>query len=160
LEVAVTAFSPLLSLLEEVPDPRRAEGKVYRLPHVLLFSSPNSAWLGIWSRSMPCIAKKTFEAGAEAQVDLFIQLKDNQPSLHQHAKDLCATSTPLSHVSSRDRGHNRQEQRCVTVFNAATAFTDPHWSAIVGDVNSAMSTKVSAPASTASKHSSRISSSG
>ena len=37
-EVAVTAFAPLLRLLETVPDPRRAEGKVYRLPHVLLFS--------------------------------------------------------------------------------------------------------------------------
>jgi hypothetical protein len=34
----VTAFAPLLGLLEAVPDPRRAEGKVYRLPHVLLFS--------------------------------------------------------------------------------------------------------------------------
>ena len=32
------AFAPRLSLLETVPDPRRAEGKVYRLPHVLLFS--------------------------------------------------------------------------------------------------------------------------
>ena len=38
MEVAVTAFGPLLGLLEEVPDHRRAEGKVYRLPHVLLFS--------------------------------------------------------------------------------------------------------------------------
>src|SRR3954470_8879717 len=38
VEVAVTAFAPLLDLLEAVPDPRRAEGKVYRLPHVLLFS--------------------------------------------------------------------------------------------------------------------------
>jgi DDE_Tnp_1-associated len=38
VEVAVTAFTPLLGLLEEVPDPRRAEGKVYRLPYVLLFS--------------------------------------------------------------------------------------------------------------------------
>jgi len=34
----VTAFAPLLGLLEEVPDRRRAEGKMYRLPHVLLFS--------------------------------------------------------------------------------------------------------------------------
>ena len=34
----MTAFAPLLSLLETVPDPRRAEGKVYRLPHVLLFA--------------------------------------------------------------------------------------------------------------------------
>jgi hypothetical protein len=36
--VAVAAFTPLLSLLEEVPDPRRAEGKLYKLPYVLLFS--------------------------------------------------------------------------------------------------------------------------
>jgi hypothetical protein len=34
----VTAFAPLLGLLEAVPDPRRAEGKIYPLPHVLLFS--------------------------------------------------------------------------------------------------------------------------
>jgi hypothetical protein len=38
MEVAVPAFAPLLGLLDEVPDPRRAEGKLYRLPHVLLFS--------------------------------------------------------------------------------------------------------------------------
>jgi hypothetical protein len=38
LEVAVAAFSPLLDILAQVPDPRRAEGKLYKLPHVLLFS--------------------------------------------------------------------------------------------------------------------------
>jgi len=38
MEVAVTAFTPLLGLLEAVPDPRWAEGKIYPLPHVLLFS--------------------------------------------------------------------------------------------------------------------------
>jgi DDE_Tnp_1-associated len=37
-EVAVAAFSPLLDILAQVPDPRRAEGKLYTLPHVLLFS--------------------------------------------------------------------------------------------------------------------------
>jgi DDE family transposase len=37
-EVAVAAFSPLLDVLADVPDPRRAEGKLYKLPHVLLFS--------------------------------------------------------------------------------------------------------------------------
>lgn len=31
-------FSPLLSLLAEIEDPRRAEGKMYRLPHVVLFA--------------------------------------------------------------------------------------------------------------------------
>jgi len=34
----VAAFSPLLDMLADVPDPRRAEGKLYKLPHVLLFS--------------------------------------------------------------------------------------------------------------------------
>jgi DDE_Tnp_1-associated len=34
----VTGFSPFLSLLAEVPDPRRAQGQLYKLPHVLLFS--------------------------------------------------------------------------------------------------------------------------
>ena len=34
----MTAFAPLLGLLEEVPDPRRGQGRLYKLPHVLLFS--------------------------------------------------------------------------------------------------------------------------
>jgi DDE_Tnp_1-associated len=34
----VAGFGPLLGLLAEVPDPRRAQGKLYSLPHVLLFS--------------------------------------------------------------------------------------------------------------------------
>jgi hypothetical protein len=34
----VAGFGPLLDLLAEVPDPRRAQGKLYGLPHVLLFS--------------------------------------------------------------------------------------------------------------------------
>jgi hypothetical protein len=34
----VSAFAALLNLLTDVPDPRRAEGKLYALPYVLLFS--------------------------------------------------------------------------------------------------------------------------
>jgi len=34
----VVAFSPLLDVLAEVPDPRRAQGQLYKLPHVLLFA--------------------------------------------------------------------------------------------------------------------------
>ncbi len=34
----MAAFSSLLDLLADIPDPRRAEGKLYKLPHVLLFS--------------------------------------------------------------------------------------------------------------------------
>ena len=32
------SLEPFLALLTTIPDPRRAEGKLYRLPHVLLFS--------------------------------------------------------------------------------------------------------------------------
>src|SRR3954468_8545674 len=31
-------FSPFVDLLTEIEDPRRAEGKLYRLPHVVLFA--------------------------------------------------------------------------------------------------------------------------
>ena len=34
----MAAFSPLLDMLVDVPDPRRAEGMLYKLPYVLLFS--------------------------------------------------------------------------------------------------------------------------
>ncbi len=34
----MAAFSPLLGLLTDVPDPRRAQGQLYKLPYVLLFS--------------------------------------------------------------------------------------------------------------------------
>lgn len=34
----MSAFAALLDLLADVPDPRRAQGRKYRLPYVLLFS--------------------------------------------------------------------------------------------------------------------------
>ena len=34
----MNAFAPLLGLLADVPDPRRGQGQLYKLPHVLLFS--------------------------------------------------------------------------------------------------------------------------
>jgi hypothetical protein len=37
-EVALKSFEQFLSRLAIIPDPRRAEGKLYQLPHVLLFS--------------------------------------------------------------------------------------------------------------------------
>ncbi len=38
LEVVVKSFDPFLSHLGMIRDPRRAEGKLYKLPHILLFS--------------------------------------------------------------------------------------------------------------------------
>jgi predicted transposase YbfD/YdcC len=80
------------------------------------------------------LPKKTFDVASKAGADLIIQLKDNQPTLHQQAKDLCASATPLSTTSSRNRGRNRQEERSVTVFDAASAFTDTEWSSLVSAV--------------------------
>jgi hypothetical protein len=37
-EVAIKSFERFLSHLGTISDPRRAEGKLYKLPHVLLFS--------------------------------------------------------------------------------------------------------------------------
>jgi DDE_Tnp_1-associated len=34
----MTSFAPFLSLLADIEDPRRAEGKLYRLPEIVLFS--------------------------------------------------------------------------------------------------------------------------
>ena len=39
---------------------------------------------------------------------------------------------PLSHVSSRDQRRNRQEERCVSVFDAAPAAIGTEWSTLVG----------------------------
>ena len=38
MEIAVAVFSPLLDVLADVPDPRRAQGQLYKLPYVLLFA--------------------------------------------------------------------------------------------------------------------------
>jgi DDE_Tnp_1-associated len=38
LEVAMAPFAGLLAALEEIPDPRRRQGRRYPLPHLLLFS--------------------------------------------------------------------------------------------------------------------------
>lgn len=34
----MAVFSPLLAVLADVPNPRRAQGQLYRLPHMLLFA--------------------------------------------------------------------------------------------------------------------------
>lgn len=48
------SFQRFLSLLATIPDPRRAEGKLYKLPHVLLFSilavvSGANSYRGVWT---------------------------------------------------------------------------------------------------------------
>ena len=76
---------------------------------------------------MPCTVKKTFEVAAAAGVALIVQVKDNQPTLHQQVRAIGATAAPLESARSRDRGRNRDESRVVSVFEAAGKLADTDW---------------------------------
>ena len=71
--------------------------------------------------------KKTFEAAAEAQAHLIVQLKDNQPTLCRKVEAVCDTK-PLSCVQTVDsKKRNRHETRTVAVFNARPAVAGTEW---------------------------------
>ena len=71
--------------------------------------------------------KKHFEIAAEANIALLVQVKDNQPGLHQRIQDLANTAAPLGSACSRDRGRNRDERRTVSVFDPADTLADTDW---------------------------------
>jgi len=56
-----------------------------------------------------------------------VQLKDNQPTLHQASAEVAATTTPLETVQSHDIGRNRDERRTVSVFAPAQALANTDW---------------------------------
>ena len=76
---------------------------------------------------MRCTAKKTCAVATEANVALIVQLKDNQPTLHQQVQQIAATTAPLGSAHSRDIGRNRDERRVVTVFDPAGKLADIDW---------------------------------
>ena len=261
----MTAFAPLLGLLAEVPDPRRGQGQLYKLPHVLLFSilaivTGCNSYRGIvtfidvhrhklnatfglrWRRApaytavryilkgldpadvevafrrhatllqaaratpgkgsiaidgqnasgelrqlprpcrhsgaqrfchryvpraRPCrcrreiqrdpggtdaarrtrhrrrrhrharrvaLPKKHFEVAGEVGIALIVQVKDNQPTLHQQIEQLAATAAPITAAHSRDTGRNRDERRSVSVFAPADKFVGSDWQPFVATV--------------------------
>ncbi len=71
--------------------------------------------------------KKTFEVAAAANVALIVQIKDNQPTLNQHAHDIAATAAALNSATSRDKARGRDERRAVTVFDATDKFAGTDW---------------------------------
>lgn len=83
------------------------------------------------SRSTRCTVKKTFEAAIEADAHLIVQLKDNQPTLHEKAQGIAATAKPIDTVKSENKGHNRSETRVVAVFDAAPAVAGTEWQGLV-----------------------------
>lgn len=75
-----------------------------------------------------CTVKKTFEAAAAANAHLIVQLKDNQPALHQTVEAACATAKPLSGTRTVDeKKRNRHETRTIAVFDASPAVAGTQW---------------------------------
>jgi hypothetical protein len=80
------------------------------------------------------LPKKTFEAAAEAQAHLIVQLKDNQPTLCRKVEAVCNDTKPLSCVQTVDtKKRNRHESRTVAVFNARPAVAETEWQPHVAD---------------------------
>jgi len=73
------------------------------------------------------LPKKTFEVAAAATVELIVQVKDNQPTLHQQIQQICATTAPSGRDCSRTKGRSRDERRTVTVFDATAKLANTEW---------------------------------
>jgi hypothetical protein len=74
------------------------------------------------------LPKKTFEAGADAQAHLIVQLKDNQPTLCRKVEAVCNEAKPLSAVQTvDDKKRNRHETRTVAVFDARPVVRGTEW---------------------------------
>jgi hypothetical protein len=71
--------------------------------------------------------RKHFEVAAQANASLIVQVKDNQPTLHQQIQAISQTTVPLGSDKSHDTGRNRDETRIATVFDAADKLTDTEW---------------------------------
>lgn len=78
--------------------------------------------------------KKTFEAATEAQAQLIVQLKDNQPILLQQAKAACASSPALTTETSVTRGRNRRETRTVALFEPTWDSSETEWQPLVKQI--------------------------
>jgi predicted transposase YbfD/YdcC len=83
---------------------------------------------------MHCTVKKTFQLAAEADIDLIVQIKDNQPGLHRQVHGRCASAAPLTCASSIDKARSRQERRTVAVFDPGDSIVDPDWRACVAAI--------------------------
>lgn len=75
--------------------------------------------------------KKTFEAAAQAQAQIIVQLKDNQPTLLHKAGALCTSQRPAGCATSITKGRNRQETRTAEVFAAARAVAGTEWQPLI-----------------------------
>ena len=75
----------------------------------------------------PALPKKHFGVAAARGVALIVQVKDNQPTLHQRVQEVSATTAPLGSAHSRNTGRNRDERRTVAVFDPTDTLADTDW---------------------------------
>ena len=135
------SFTPLLALLVEIEDPRRAEGKLYRLPHVILFAilaivAGANSYRGIHSfldvhlaRLRDFFGLKWSRAPAYTTIRFILQQLDAasvEPVFRRHATILHekASQEPQRHVAldgkalrhSFDRFHDRKAAHILSAF--------------------------------------------
>lgn len=63
-----------------------------------------------------------------------MQIKDNQPALHEKAQGIAATEQPRDATTATDRGHNRSETRSVAIFDARNAVAGTEWENLVASI--------------------------
>ena len=76
---------------------------------------------------MRCTAKKTFEAAAQAGIALIVQVKGNQPTLHEQSQSISAATAPLGSTCSHDKRRSRDERCTVTVFDPTNKLAGTEW---------------------------------
>ncbi|NCC21225.1 MAG: ISAs1 family transposase [Alphaproteobacteria bacterium] len=146
------AFDHILSLLSTVPDPRRAEGKRYSLPHILLFSilavvTGANSYRGIrtfmavhhdrlneafglnWKKPPAHTQIRSILTGLEAE--------DVERAFRNHAEELDAAGAPASGMralaldgkalrGSFDAIHDVRARQIMSVFAADTLLVLAH----------------------------------
>ena len=68
--------------------------------------------------------KKTFEAAINANVQLVVQVKENQPNLLREVEDSCHYFEPESHDETIEKSRNRIERRSVDVFDISNGLIE------------------------------------
>jgi predicted transposase YbfD/YdcC len=77
------------------------------------------------------LPKKTFEAAAQAQARLIVQLKDNQPTLLHDVAAACASRRPIASDTTLTDARNRHETRTVDLFGATRTVAATEWQCLI-----------------------------
>jgi predicted transposase YbfD/YdcC len=70
----------------------------------------------------------------ESGNEVIVQVKTNQPALLRCLEHVVATRAPIAVETSRHRGRNRQEDRCITVYTAGSALDGTEWCPLIAAV--------------------------